>query len=606
MKKIKTRILSSVLAFVMIFSIAMGMAPMNVYAVNVGDVVYRFNYAYDCQRSPAFPQKGSSITLSGFDNPYGAGESSGNWEIKYQGKYDTATHDDKVGSLISSLAYYYSLEVDEYSSVDVYTLYKNGAYVCDGVVVGTFGEGVLFCGTALPDTGAGYYLSNVVLSDNDYFQESPTGDLSEPAPIVLPCSHNVTEVPKKDATCVEEGYEAHYKCTDCDKLFSDSQGTYVINAPVVISTDDAAHVGLTGKDERGHWGTCTLCSMPIGDEDNSEIHIDENSDNKCDSCGYAVYHVTLNANGLTVGGAKVIDTDGYRVYRISDGKTFLVPADCKVEVICYEEINNVVAPGAKAVLVAGEGITNTGCLVSDFTYDTVIVLNADAGDVETDVNVNDEAPIQSVEIKNSITEFIEATNIFTTAEISRILTGADARVWLDVNKIDTIPATQKTAIENKVAQLGANTNITYFDASLFKQVGNDNAQTVSEPGMDIEITISIPQSLLNTDTTKTRTYQLLRYHEGEGVTVIDGTFSNGKFTFTTNKFSTYAIIYKDTVLSNQDDGNQDDGNLGGDEFVEVPDTGDTTDSLYVMSLMLISALGVYLTVEKRKFEKKEN
>ena len=124
--------------------------------------------------------------------------------------------------------------------------------------------------------------------------------------------------------------------------------------------------------------------------------------------------------------------------------------------------------------------------------------------------------------------------------------------------------------------------------------------------MDIEITISIPQSLLNTDTTKTRTYQLLRYHEGEGVTVIDGTFSNGKFTFTTNKFSTYAIIYKDTVLSNQDDGNQDDGNLGGDEFVEVPDTGDTTDSLHVMFLMLISALGVYLTVEKRKFEKKEN
>ena len=97
-------------------------------------------------------------------------------------------------------------------------------------------------------------------------------------------------------------------------------------------------------------------------------------------------------------------------------------------------------------------------------------------------------------------------------------------------------------------------------------------------------------------------FNILEYRMSRGeVTVIDGTFSNGKFTFTTNKFSTYAIIYKDTVLSNQDDGNQDD-----DEFVEVPDTGDTTDSLYVMSLMLISALGVYLTVEKRKFEKKEN
>ena len=51
-------------------------------------------------------------------------------------------------------------------------------------------------------------------------------------------AHNIVAVTKKDATCMEDGYEAHYKCTVCKKLFSDQDGKKQIDEPVAIK---AAH-----------------------------------------------------------------------------------------------------------------------------------------------------------------------------------------------------------------------------------------------------------------------------------------------------------------------------------------------------------------------------
>lgn len=442
----------------------------------------------------------------------------------------------------------------------------------------------------------------------------PSGNLNPPAGGA--CQHtNLTHVPGKAPNCTEPGYYEYYICAGCEKLFADSQGTNEINAPETIPVDGNAHVWVTEKNERGHWATCSACSTANGSVDYPVAHTDNDSDNKCDVCEYVVYHVTFNANGLSVGGAAVRDTQGNRVSRFSDGETFLVPELCTVEVICYTAIDGVAAPGASYTFVAGEGIANTGCKVTDFTRNTVILLNPTPGNVVADEEVDNEAPIQGVEIKNGIDEFVAAKNIFTPEEVGRILTGEDASVRLVVDKIDTVPGAQKTDIEAKAAALGANANITYFDASLLKKVGNDAEQPVSNPGMDIEITIEIPQDLLNADSTKTRTYQLLRYHAGdpEPVSIINGSFSNGKFTFKTNKFSTYAIIYKDTAVATTNPG---EGTSGGNNNIiygyyaptpveqpvkdDVPKTGESVDyTAMVWTAML--AIGVAgLMFEKQK------
>lgn len=344
--------------------------------------------------------------------------------------------------------------------------------------------------------------------------------------------------------------------------------------PTPPAGDTCEHSWVTEKNERGHWATCSVCGTANGSVDYPAAHTDNDSDNKCDVCEYVVYKVALKTNGHTpIIAVYVCDTnDHVFVDDIRDGDTFVVPENCTVKIFTGGEFT-VSAPGAEWDVVESEGKV---CIVSEFTRNTAIVFNPSSGDVVANEEVDNEAPIQGVEIKNSIDEFVEAKNIFTPEEVDRILTGEDASVRLAVDKIDTVPGEQKTDIEAKAAALGANANITYFDASLFKKVGNDPEQSVSNPGMDIEITIEIPENLINTDSSKTRTYQLLRYHNGEGVSVIDGSFSNGKFTFKTNKFSTYAIIYTDTAVTNPGNGNQ-----GGNSGSTSGSSSSSSSTIYV-------------------------
>lgn len=55
-----------------------------------------------------------------------------------------------------------------------------------------------------------------------------------PEDVVIPAGHKIEEVPAKDPTCTEDGYEKHYKCKGCDKLFSDAEGNSEISEPVNI------------------------------------------------------------------------------------------------------------------------------------------------------------------------------------------------------------------------------------------------------------------------------------------------------------------------------------------------------------------------------------
>jgi LPXTG-motif cell wall-anchored protein len=87
-----------------------------------------------------------------------------------------------------------------------------------------------------------------------------------------------------------------------------------------------------------------------------------------------------------------------------------------------------------------------------------------------------------------------------------------------------------------------------MDVSLFKQVGTKDAETVHNPGTDIEVTLKLPTEMINKNTKEVRKYRILRLHDGE-ITVISGTFNSNthEFTFKTDKFSTYAIAYEDVV-----------------------------------------------------------
>ena len=244
----------------------------------------------------------------------------------------------------------------------------------------------------------------------------------------------------------------------------------------------------------------------------------------------------------------------------------------------------------------------------------------DEGELEKDAQVAEDAPIEDAALNNTKEELLEAGNIFTEAEKQQIAEGADAKVWLEINKLTNIAATDKKKIEEKATSvMGESFNITYFDAKLFKQVGDRQAQTVSEPGMKIKVAIKLPATLINTDKTINREYKILRLHEGDSqATVINGTFNpaTGEVTFETDKFSTYAIVYKDVPVetndNNGDAGNNTDGGNKGDttnndvvkpnddQKGDSPITGDSNNAFYAFALMLVSGLGILLGLRRKE------
>ena len=175
------------------------------------------------------------------------------------------------------------------------------------------------------------------------------------------------------------------------------------------------------------------------------------------------------------------------------------------------------------------------------------------GALKKEVEVAPEAPIREATLENTKSELLQAEGIFNEAEKERITTGADARVWIEITKTDmaAISKDDQAAIASAAKEImGTDSEVTYFNADLFKQVEGDRKTQIHEPGTMMKVSITIPEELLNHDRTIVREYKILRLHNGV-VDVISGNFNEEtqEFSFATDKFSTYAIAYADTQLA---------------------------------------------------------
>jgi len=134
--------------------------------------------------------------------------------------------------------------------------------------------------------------------------------------------------------------------------------------------------------------------------------------------------------------------------------------------------------------------------------------------------------------------------------IERILTNEDKTEMGSVDvevylKVDVISASVSEADKNLIDGVKGDATVgIYLNIDLFKKVGS-NETRIKETNGAITISLELPSSLINTNPAITRTYKVVRIHDGEA-TVIPATFANGKITFATDEFSTYAIIYTDT------------------------------------------------------------
>lgn len=161
-----------------IFSIALCiilivfLLPITVSA-DTGDT-YKYQYAYDVARSPAFPKSGEKEALSAFkpaitilDNgkfDFGA-TTSGDWTLISVGNYDptkpyvTEKSVTTLENLVPNIVSKYGIASDK---IEVFELKDGNKHICYGVIAAYFDDdGLLFIGTSHSHTyGAGYYISN--------------------------------------------------------------------------------------------------------------------------------------------------------------------------------------------------------------------------------------------------------------------------------------------------------------------------------------------------------------------------------------------------------------------------------------------------------------
>ena len=141
-------------------------------------------------------------------------------------------------------------------------------------------------------------------------------------------------------------------------------------------------------------------------------------------------------------------------------------------------------------------------------------------------------------------------SILTKNEKSEVSNGAQVEVYLDVtDKTDRVSEAEIMQIEQK---LGGGEVVIYLDIDLYKQVGDNAPEKVTETKEKISISITIPEALRNSYPSVERNYGVIRIHEGVAEK-LEGVFDSvtNIFTFETDSFSTYALTLDDTILPHE-------------------------------------------------------
>lgn len=189
------------------------------------------------------------------------------------------------------------------------------------------------------------------------------------------------------------------------------------------------------------------------------------------------------------------------------------------------------------------------------------------------------------------------------ASLSNIPTGAislteeerenGAYVWLELN---TVSADSDTAAafagKLKGYSIGA-----YMEIDLFKMTTDGNVNAISDTNSAVSVTVTVPDDMLNKDTGIIRTFYIARNHNGV-VEILGATYdANAKtLTFKTDKFSDYAIIYRDAQRKNNVADNQTKATT------TAARTGDGSNQILWITLLLLSGmyiLGTYIVRRRR-------
>ena len=196
----------------------------------------------------------------------------------------------------------------------------------------------------------------------------------------------------------------------------------------------------------------------------------------------------------------------------------------------------------------------------------------------------------NVEInKNDLIDTLVENKEITANELSEIANGKELEFVLDVKESSSNKFIESSTKEYIVGK--------YLDITLYKNIDGTN-KSIHELTKKLKISIELPTELINKDKTITRTYFIARSHNGK-VDILETIYNEktNSLTFETDKFSDYAILYKDkkelktTVTTSINKSNT--------KQITKAKTGDNANIIGLM-MLLVSSMFVMVFVRKKE------
>ena len=412
-----------------------------------------------------------------------------------------------------------------------------------------------------------------------------TGELS---------GHSFTNyVYNNDATCTENGTETA-TCDNCDatdtREAEDSALGHAYGAPVFNWAEDNSCKAVF---------TCERDDTHV-EESDCEVSITASTDAVCETGGSVTYTAKVTFENTEYSDEKTVDVpaightivkvekteptcteDGYEAHfkcsvcgkRYSDGQAAeevplesLIIAAHHVYGTEWESDNDdhyhiCTVCGDKTDITAhtygkwkitvpataeANGKKERVCEICGYVEEGTVIYGGDetTGDIDNATKPEENTCHADIELTD---EDIISKIPLTPEELEAIENGADLEVYMVViDYSGNVPAEEKALAEAVLTgdmQIGM-----YIDVTLFVKVGDNEPRAVTETNGNLKITFEMPEKLINTDKNVTREYSIIRVHEGN-VTVLDCAYDSAtrKGLFSTDRFSTYAIAYKDTT-----------------------------------------------------------
>ena len=250
----------------------------------------------------------------------------------------------------------------------------------------------------------------------------------------------------------------------------------------------------------------------------------------------------------------------------------------------YEVLDNQATKEGKHVLtIKAKGNNHTGSF--KYSYAILPKENDKIGTGSFTVKTTGDVEISRDEIIDILIENKE----ITANELSEVAEGKKIEIVLEVKEAQ---ANELIETSTKGYKVGKYLNIT------LNKIVNGTNESIHELSKVMKVTIKVPEELINKDSKTKREYYIARSHNGK-VDILETNYDEktNKLTFETDKFSDYAIIYKDkkelktTVTTSINKSNT--------KQTTKAKTGDNANIIGLM-MLLVSSMFVMVFVRKKE------